>query len=1138
MAFSLKISTLMIRGYLLSDYVIDEIKNRQKGIVEKFKNFSEILEDIKGNDYNEADLREKIIKILEILGWSKFEREHSISNLMRIDIVANNKIIVECKRKGTEFDKKELNNKSPAKQIRNYLFDEEVKKSANFGILTDGIKFRIYYANKLSDYIEFDFEEISEDDFKVFYYLLNEKEFPDNFLNALNENYYYQTKVSDELLKNVFESVIPLLAEEFNKKEKDLKVLKRHILIFLFRLLFIFYAEDRNLIDLKGYSLKDIRKNIKNFKSSKTYEIFNRIKTIFKLINEGDKEINLPRYNGGLFKDNDFYNDLEISDKVMSEIIYKLSYFQEKFINYKDISVRHLGSIYETILEFDLKKEKDSFYLEKGKERKISGVYYTPDFVVNFIIERTIGRKIKEILNDFEKNVSEIEKMNKSELLKKFRMLKLDVKKKLADSYRDKTEKEMKEELKNYYDPIERILNLKILDLASGSGHFLVSAVEYLSNKIEEVEYILEKKYNYKSPFFDKLEKIKNEIVNYSKHYNFNIKKEQIYDENLIKRVILKRCIYGVDINELAVELTKISLWLFSFTIGAPLSFLDHHIKAGNSIIGTGMENKSLFSSDILQQAKTIFEEINELYDITDIEESYKMYSNFEEFISEKRKDLNYRLGYKEELKPFHFILEFPDAIDGFDIIISNPPYVRQERIRDIKSYLEKDFKEVYSSTADIYVYFYYRAMELLKNNGYLGFITSNKFFRAKYGENLRNFLSSFKILDVIDFGGYKVFKSATVDTCIMIIKKEKIFFENNINALTINDNSIVFEDGLTIEEKLKFKEKGKKIYRIKDYFEANCKIISQKKNFSKNIFLIADDKKLQIKEKIEKIGKPLKNWDVKIYRGILTGYNEAFIINTETRNRILANCKDEKERKRTEEIIKPILRGRDIKKYYYKWAGLWVIIIPAGWTNKNKAKKQGEEFFKETFSSLYNYFISFVNVKGKGKGLFQRDDQGDYWWELRPCDYYQEFEKEKIVWAGVGNKLETAVVPREFFINAPANFLTGNNLYFLQGLLNSKPVVWYYEIVKTRLGGKGGRFYIYDILNLPLPPITKQNQSIVKDIEELVNKILLITQSSDYETNKEKQQKVKELEKEIDKLVYKLYDLTDEEIRIIEESI
>jgi hypothetical protein len=1136
MIFSLKISTLMIRGYLLSDYVIDEIKNRQKGIFEKFKNFSEILEDIKENDYNEADLKEKIIKILEILGWSEFKREFSISNLMRIDIVANNKIIVECKRKGIEFDKKELNNKSPAKQIRNYLFDEEVKTFANFGILTDGIKFRIYYANKLSDYIEFDFEEISEDDFKVFYYLLNEKEFPDNFLNALNENYYYQTRVSDELLKNVFESVIPLLGKEFYKKEKDLKALKRHILIFLFRLLFIFYAEDRNLIDLKGYSLKDIRKNIKNFKSSKTYEIFNRIKTIFKLINEGDKEINLPRYNGGLFKDNDFYNDLEISDKVMSEIIYKLSYFQEKFINYKDISVRHLGSIYETILEFDLKKEKDSFYLEKGKERKISGVYYTPDFVVNFIIERTIERKIEEILNDFEKNVSGIEKMNKSELLKKFKMLKLDVKKKLADSYRDKTEKEMKEDLKNYYDPIERILNLKILDLASGSGHFLVSAVEYLSNKIEEVEYILEKKYNYKSPFFDKLEKIKNEIVNYSKHYNFNIKKEQIYDENLIKRVILKRCIYGVDINELAVELTKISLWLFSFTIGAPLSFLDHHIKTGNSIIGTGMENKSLFSSDILQQAKTIFEEINELYDITDIEESYKMYSKFEEYIDEKRKDLNYRLGYKEELKPFHFILEFPDAVDGFDIIISNPPYVRQERIRDIKSYLEKDFKEVYSSTADIYVYFYYRAMELLKDNGYLGFITSNKFFRAKYGENLRNFLSSFKILDVIDFGGYKVFKSATVDTCIMIIKKEKIFFENNINALTINDNSIVFEDGLTIEEKLKFKEKGKKIYRIKDYFEANCKIISQKKNFSKNIFLIADDKKLEIKEKIEKIGKPLKNWDVKIYRGILTGYNEAFIIDSKTRDEILKNCKDEEERKRTEEIIKPILRGRDIERYRYKWAGKWLIYT-----------YQGIDI--EHYPAIKSYLSRFKEQLRKRTGGAVWDKSKTKiisipykWYELQ-ADYHaikEEFEKEKIVFnKTTKGDYAFAYEFQKCFVNQSTYIMVSEryNQKLLLGILNSQLFRFAYREFYAG-GGIEGEITIFTLENFPLPSITKENQPLADQIVQKVQEILSLTQSPDYETNKEKQQKVKELEKEIDKLVYKLYDLTEEEIRIIEESI
>jgi type II restriction/modification system DNA methylase subunit YeeA len=503
------------------------------------------------------------------------------------------------------------------------------------------------------------------------------------------------------------------------------------------------------------------------------------------------------------------------------------------------------------------------------------------------------------------------------------------------------------------------------------------------------------------------------------------------------------------------------------------------------------------------------------------------MYSKFEEYIDEKRKDLNYRLGYKEELKPFHFILEFPDAIDGFDIIISNPPYVRQERIRDIKSYLEENFKEV-SSTANIYVYFYYRAMELLKNNGYLGFITSNTFFRAKYGENLRNFLSSFKILDVIDFGGYKVFKSATVDTCIMIIKKEKIFFENNINALTINDNSIVFEDGLTIEEKLKLKEKGKKIYRIKDYFEANCKIISQKKNFSKNIFLIADDRKLQIKEKIEKTGKPLKNWGVKIYRGILTGYNEAFIINTETRNRILDNCKDEEERKRTEEIIKPVLRGRDIGKYYYKWAGLWVICtFPSKKINI------------EQYPALKEYLESF------GERLLQDGKPGHRkktphkWYETQDnIAYYPEFEKEKIVWAETANKIKMCIVPAGIYLLKTCFMLVGENLKFIAGVANSKLIDWYIRQSIYKLGKKGISASEYYMEQLPLPPITKQNQSIVKDIEELVNKILSLTQSPDYETNKEKQQKVKELEKEIDKLVYKLYDLTDEEIRIIEESI
>jgi hypothetical protein len=375
-----------------------------------------------------------------------------------------------------------------------------------------------------------------------------------------------------------------------------------------------------------------------------------------------------------------------------------------------------------------------------------------------------------------------------------------------------------------------------------------------------------------------------------------------------------------------------------------------------------------------------------------------------------------------------------------------------------------------------------------------------------------------------------------------MIIKKEKIFFENNINALTINDNSIVFEDGLTIEEKLKFKEKGKKIYRIKDYFEANCKIISQKKNFSKNIFLIADDKKLEIKEKIEKIGKPLKDWDVRIYFGIKTGYNEAFIIDTETRNRILANCRDEEERKRTEEIIKPVLRGRDIERYRYKWAGLWIILAKFGFYKVAHLYPAVVEHLSKYEEQLKNR--GQCRYTRTGEKRLNKDYPGQHHWlelDNNPTDeYLREFEKEKIVWQEIVREPSFAYDNKGIYIEATAFIMTGQNLKYILGLLNSKPVAFFFKTFYAGggLGEEGYRYKKAFLEQLPLPPITKQNQSIVKDIEELVNKILSLTQSPDYETNKEKQQKVKELEKEIDKLVYKLYDLTDEEIRIIEESI
>src|SRR3990170_854687 len=247
---------------------------------------------------------------------------------------------------------------------------------------------------------------------------------------------------------------------------------------------------------------------------------------------------------------------------------------------------------------------------------------------------------------------------------------------------------------------------------------------------------------------------------------------------------------------------------------------------------------------------------------------------------------------------------------------------------------------------------------------------------RAKYGEKLRRLLQGNTALkQIIDFGGHKVFESATVDTCIVVFVKEKKD-NNTVCLLNIADDFTPQTD-------------------IQLYFAQKGFCLPQSK-LSYLHWTIAEDRILRLKEKIEKTGTPLKEWNVKIYRGIITGFNEAFIIDNETKERF---CKEDPK---SAEILKPILRGRDIERYSYKWAGLWLIKIESGWTDKNRGKKDPERFFKETYPAVYEYLKSMGEKKGKGKGLYNRDDQGDYWWELRDCDYYGEFEKEKIIYPDI----------------------------------------------------------------------------------------------------------------------------------------
>ncbi|MCQ2907119.1 class I SAM-dependent DNA methyltransferase [Helicobacter pylori] len=483
------------------------------------------------------------------------------------------------------------------------------------------------------------------------------------------------------------------------------------------------------------------------------------------------------------------------------------------------------------------------------------------------------------------------------------------------------------------------------------------------------------------------------------------------------------------------------------------------------------------------------------------------------------RKKLDDALSGGEYHNAFEWRFEFPEVLDdegnflGFDCIIGNPPYIRQEHIKDLKPLLQKQYQDFYNSSSDIYTYFFALALNLLKEKGFSAFITSNKYARTKYGANLREWLlkkttlASYMELNALK----KVFESATVDTSIISFIKQPPLKESVFKYYEPTEND-------------------------KENLKNTPSLLMRQNALSTESFIFANTTLLDLRDKMENIGTPLKDWGIQINYGIKTGANEAFIIPTEKRDEILKNCddaqKDERgmsERERTKELIKPILRGKDIKRYSYEWADLWVINTHNGYTSAFKSKIPPIDI--EKYPAIKAHLDSHYDA------IVTRSDQGDTPYNLRNCAYLEDFEKEKIVYGEIVQEPRFYLDNGEcelggFYAEATSFILTGEHLRYLLGMLHSKLITFAFKTFYAGggLGESGYRYKKAFIERLPIPKITEKNQELAQKITDCAERILK-TKEKDPKAN------TQELEKEIDALVYQLYHLTDEEIKTIENG-
>lgn len=758
-----------------------------------------------------------------------------------------------------------------------------------------------------------------------------------------------------------------------------------------------------------------------------------------------------------------------------------------------------LGKVFENLLA--------SYNPEtQSTARKQTGSFYTPREIVNYMVDESLMEYLKqnceEDLPDFKDRLTDL--LSYSENANPF------------------TKKET-------IFLIAALNNCKILDPACGSGAFPMGVLHKMVHILTKLdpdnskwkaeqeekiigEKIIELEKDRKAieglsdnAVKDKARKAVDDRLNEIKEI---FESENNFDDYARKLFLIENCIYGIDIQPIAVQIAKLRFFISliidqnkqdgkeNFGIRS-LPNLETKFVAANTLINLDKPQQAVFRNLDIEKKEKQLKELRHNYFTAKTRKEKIQYQTQDKKLRKEIAKLLEDDGwnttvakqivafdpYDQNLSSPFFEAEWMFGLtEGFDIVIGNPPYVEAKKLKNVSQLLRK-FYSTYSGTADLYVYFYENGIRHLKEKGTLIFITSNKFLKTSYGENLRKYFTGFRINEIVDFTSVHVFE-ALVASCIFSISRNKVL-ENKIRIAFANDTLIDFSGLASFVEQNKF------------YLYQN--------RLSGKIWQLENETKLSLKQKIERGSITLINTGtVNVYRGITTGYNPAFIIDNEKRKELL------KEDGTNKKIIKPLLQGRNIRKWIFNKSGTY--ILQTGFDIN----------IKKEFPSILKHLNLFKHE------LEIRADQGVNYWNLRACRYYSEFEKEKIIWGLTSDKWTFAYDNENNYLPSNGYILTSTEIpiKYLLALMNSRLLEFYFGFIGIMTAGGAFTLKYETVIEFPIKKIPLSDQ---KPYISFVDKILTAKRKN-LDTD------ISEFEKQIDKMVYKLYDLTEEEIAIIEE--